>query len=444
MFSKHNIISRIKDSDNYYILNLLSGNADVLEPELAERYQAGTLTPDQIAQFTEKGYIADPEKEAKLYRKKYLDFIDARDKGEIQLFFVPTYSCNFACAYCYQDQYTFSPQTVSLDVIEAFFSYIDTSFAGRDVYVTLFGGEPLLPGQKHREAVEYFVKQAERRRLGIAVVTNGYHLEEYLPVLQKAEIREIQVTLDGTENVHDKRRPLKSGEGTFRAVVRGIDRALELHLPVNLRVVVDRENIDNIPELARFASQKGWTNSRYFKTQLGRNYELHSCQAGSEKIFSRLELYDSLYKLLLEYPEVGEFHRPAYSVSRFLFDNGELPEPLFDSCPGCTTEWAFDYTGKIYSCTATVGKKGEELGTFYPESILNEEYAEAWEDRDVLSIPECEDCSLKLACGGGCAAVSKNTTGKLHAPDCRPIKELLEYGISLYFKRECIPSLESK
>ena len=33
--------------------------------------------------------------------------------------------------------------------------------------------------------------------LGIAVVTNGYHLTEYLGMLEKASIREIQVTLDG-------------------------------------------------------------------------------------------------------------------------------------------------------------------------------------------------------------------------------------------------------
>ena len=72
-------------------------------------------------------------------------------------------------------------------------------------------------------------------------------------------------------------------------------------------------------------------------------------------------------RLIRQHPAILQFHKPAYSVSKFLFENGELPDPLFDSCPGCKTEWAFDYTGRIYSCTATVGKPGEELGTFYPE-----------------------------------------------------------------------------
>ena len=39
--------------------------------------------------------------------------------------------------------------------------------------------------------------------------------------------REIQVTLDGPEEIHNKRRPLKGGQGTFDRIVAGIDAALE-------------------------------------------------------------------------------------------------------------------------------------------------------------------------------------------------------------------------
>ncbi|HEY9856790.1 MAG TPA: SPASM domain-containing protein, partial [Stenomitos sp.] len=124
---------------------------------------------------------------------------------------------------------------------------------------------------------------------------------------------------------------------------------------------------------------------------------------------------------------------PSYSIARFLFDTGEVPEPLFDSCPACKTEWAFDYTGQIYSCTATVGKPGEELGTFYPAVRLDEEAIAPWEDRDVLSMEACRGCNQQLACGGGCGSVSKNKTGSVASPDCRPIKELLVLGTALYF-----------
>jgi uncharacterized protein len=79
-----------------------------------------------------------------------------------------------------------------------------------------------------------------------------------------------------------------------------------------------------------------------------------------------------------------------------------------------------------------VGKKGEELGTYYPSVTLNTNQVCNWEERDVLSIAECKNCTVQLACGGGCGSVAKNQTGNILSPDCRPIKELLELGISLY------------
>jgi uncharacterized protein len=266
----------------------------------------------------------------------------------------------------------------------------------------------------------------------VAVVTNGYTLADYMDVLGNAPIREIQVTLDGIGEVHDRRRPLKGGQPTFERIVPGIDQALANGLTVNLRVVLDRENIDALPELARFARERGWTGHPRFKTQLGRNYELHTCQTNPAHLYGRVELYEKLYSLIKAHPDILEFHRPAFSLSRFLWENGELPDPLFDSCPGCKSEWAFDYTGRIYACTATVGKTGEELGTFFPEVSTDRSRIEEWQKRDVTSVAACRDCSLALACGGGCAAVAKNTSGSLLAPDCRPVRELLEMGISLY------------
>lgn len=103
--------------------------------------------------------------------------------------------------------------------------------------------------------------------------------------------------------------------------------------------------------------------------------------------------------------------------------------------PGTKTEWAFDYTGRIYPCTATVGKDGEEVGTFYPAVTKKEDVINQWESRDVTAIPECAGCNLRLLCGGGCGAVAKNRTGRLHASDCRPVQPLLEMGISLYFNK---------
>ena len=433
--SKHNIISKLKDSDQYFVINPLSRNADILEAGAAAPLIAGNIpeNPELRNEMIEKGYIVEPDEEEKRFKAGYLDFLDSREDDEIQIFYVPTYACNFNCTYCYQEGYG-NQQFGDADLlIKAFFDYIDSEFAGRRKYVTVFGGEPLLPDNATRRKIELIIEEANQRGLALAFVTNGYSLESYIPLLKTASVREVQITLDGPAEIHNARRPLHGGAGTFDQVTAGIDAALGAGLPVNLRAVIDRDNMPHLPELASFAAEKGWSANPLFKTQLGRNYELHYCQKGANKLYDRLSMYEDLYELIKEHPEVMDFHRPAYSISRFLFDNGEMPEPLYDSCPGCKTEWAFDYSGNIFSCTATVGKPGESLGTFYPEVTRKEEAIEAWQDRDVTTIPECSSCSLRLACGGGCASAAKNRNGALNTPDCRPVDGLISLGLPLYY-----------
>lgn len=438
IYAKHNIFSQIRDSKNYFIVNLLSGNADILSPSEAAKIKAikeGFVMDDIdfLNDLKEKGYLIEEQEENRLYRNKYLDFIDSREDDEIQLFFVPNYACNFACSYCYQSEYSPAESPLSKEIIDAFYSYIQINFAGKKRYITIFGGEPLLNSSKQKETITYLLQKAKQANIDVCIVTNGYNLLDYIDILKAAPIREIQVTLDGNEEVHNARRFLKGGKGTFPKIVEGIDACLENNIQVNLRMVIDKENIDNLPQLSSFAIDKKWTTNPYFKTQIGRNYELHYCQSSPDKLFSRVSLYEKIAELIKQHPHILEFYKPAYSVTKFLAENGVLPDPLFDSCPACKTEWAFDYTGHVYACTATVGKADESLGTYYPEISLNKEVTESWELRDVTSIPECKSCNIQLACGGGCGSVAKNKSGKICSADCRPVKELLELGFTSYF-----------
>ncbi len=428
--SRHNIVSEIPGTNLFIVANLLSGEADLVSAGEVN----GLTNPSAPSRrsLIEKGYLVDPAEEHQRYRMAYLDFLEQREEEELQLFFVPTYLCNFHCSYCYQAPYLSDPEVLSTGIIDAFFTYIGKQFAGRDKYITLFGGEPLLPGKAYKESISDFFNRCADHQLDVAVVTNGYHLSDYLEIFSRAGIREVQVTLDGPEEVHERRRPHKGGHKSFRRIANAIDQSLSLGYPVNLRMVVDRENIHSLPGLASFAAERGWTSSPLFKTQLGRNYELHHCHSGPQKIYSRLSLYQDLYPLIVKHPEILDFHKPAFSVARFLHENGQLPPPLFDACPACKTEWAFDHRGNIYSCTATVGKPGEELGRFHPTPVLYGKKIADWQQRDVLSIRECNDCNLQLACGGGCGSVAKNSQGGILKPDCRPVGELLGMGTALY------------
>lgn len=101
--SQHNIVSKVRDSEAWFVVNLLSGEADLLDEQEARALQAGDVASHP--EFVDKGYVVEPQAEQKLYQKAYADFIDGRATDEVQLFYVPGYACNFACSYCYQDHY---------------------------------------------------------------------------------------------------------------------------------------------------------------------------------------------------------------------------------------------------------------------------------------------------------------------------------------------------
>src|SRR5512145_420407 len=97
--SRFNMVSPVAGTDQFYVVNLLSGQADLLDAnearQLTDPNGARQLTDPNGAfpeQFVERGYVVDPAEEERRYRKAYLDFVDARETDEIQLFYVPSYA----------------------------------------------------------------------------------------------------------------------------------------------------------------------------------------------------------------------------------------------------------------------------------------------------------------------------------------------------------------
>ncbi|MEI8258796.1 MAG: radical SAM protein, partial [Deltaproteobacteria bacterium] len=170
--SRHNLLTKIHDSDEYVLVNLLSGEADVIPGVDGERLTRGEVTDAE--QLAAKGYLVDPAEEQRRFRAAYLSFVETRATDEVQLFYVPSYACNFACSYCFQDDYAPPPASEQEGVLDAFFMYVDDTFADRRKYVTLFGGEPLLPSPGARRVVERMIDGTVERGLDLAVVTNGY------------------------------------------------------------------------------------------------------------------------------------------------------------------------------------------------------------------------------------------------------------------------------
>ncbi|NMB63894.1 MAG: hypothetical protein GYA16_03390, partial [Spirochaetes bacterium] len=78
--SQYTIIRKLHDSSNYFIMNPLSMQADIISQQEMEAIANGTYDTSILKQ---KGYVLDEQKEKMLYRKAYLDFLDTRDNSKV-------------------------------------------------------------------------------------------------------------------------------------------------------------------------------------------------------------------------------------------------------------------------------------------------------------------------------------------------------------------------
>jgi uncharacterized protein len=443
--SRHAILAPVPGREQVLLVQPLTGQAALLEPANARALEGlatgGSLPADLAADtLREAGFVVDSDGED-------LAFLDtARSEWKVeaaktptQLVVVPSFGCNLACTYCYQE--LFDPAAAGLvtpAAIDAFFAYVDRHHAGETPrpYITLFGGEPLRDTPAHHDRIRRYLEGARARGMEVAAVTNGHDLLAFLPLLTSGPVKEVQVTLDGPAALHDRRRPHTGGAGTFDRIVAGIEGLVAAKIPVNLRVVADRENLPALPELAEFAAARGWLDlpSSRFKTQIGRNYELFGCASRQEKgaLFDRVELWAKYVELSEAHPVLRRFHQPRFHGIGHLADSGELPAPNFDACPAAKKEWAFGPDGGVFGCTATVGHPEHRLGSFFPEVTRDETAISRWQGRSTLTIPACDGCALATVCGGGCGAIAWREHGTPIAPDCRPVPALYGLGARYY------------
>lgn len=444
ILSKNNLIVEIKQSvpKSYAILNPLSGSFDIMgerEHQWLKDLAVGAPGDLEFSDYLlERGYayIDQASQEAAIH-SAYQAFQDEIAQSQVQLMLVPSYGCNLACTYCFQHGVDDRPVLISRDTVDAFFTYARNNFSDRPQkpFITLFGGEPLVNSPAQRAIIEYIVEKCITEDYELAAVTNGYDFIDYVDLLAKAKVKEIQFTLDGSKAIHDIRRATANKKGTFDRVVAGIEAAVSHGIPVNLRSVVDLENIRDIVNLAEFLDSKGWLDlpAQLFKTQIGRNYELFECYAKPQHLMTQVELWGQFAALSKKHPILTKFHRPDFKGVRHIVDTGEMYMATFDTCPAGKTEWVFDLNGDIFGCTASCGRDEYRLGTFWPNVNLNQDAIGTWQKRDVKHISKCQDCAYNVICGGGCGVVAANHhQGDILSPDCRPIQELLDLGINYY------------
>ncbi len=414
----------LKNEDmDYLFINGINGSVDVVhkkEREIIENW----LQLDEIITKNEfenalydylvlHQYIMD-EIDEQYAQQSIIDKLKRisreRTQNQNMAWFVLTYNCNFSCPYCYEKEVGTSP-IISQSMVDKVF--VDNP---NIEYIGLFGGEPLL--NTNMDIIKYIINKAPNVKYNI--ITNGYNLIEYIDILKSIEILEIQVTLDGTREEHNKSRCLQNGSPTYDKIIDGIKLCVENLIPVKIRMNVSQENLQGCLEEKKRIESTKWGKIVKFEMQ-----PLFQCSS-----LVTNNLYKSLFNNDNENGSTeNQIFKKLLPISDFLY-NGTKLTPTLKTCDRDGRNRFYDSYGNIYNCILAVGQAKKAIGQYYPEFCLKEK---SFHTRDITTIDRCKGCQNSLLCGGGCPNELPEEAD-MFSPNCHSFLNEINNIVPLIYK----------
>ena len=312
-----------------------------------------------------------------------------------------TMRCNFACPYCFQSE---NPSDMTEEIADRALDYYFKEISKnppKRFTIILYGGEPLL----RQELISHIVKRTKKfcaesgLKGGFSLITNGSLFSEKTAKLFDGTEVEMQTTLDGPREAHDKRRFFKGGAGSYDRIIANLPAMLKIAKRVYVRVNVDSTNAKKVPELLRALKRLNRENLRvYFAAVHGH------CGRGEgwENRLTRMSIA-SLRKTAVGLG-LGVI-APGAMRYNLIRCPGSIPKP---NCAGAD--------GDLHCCQYFLGKKEMAVGDVWRG--LDEEKLKKWKKMSVAGRPACIRCRYALICGGPCMFQFKST-GKPN-PWCDP------------------------
>ena len=320
-----------------------------------------------------------------------------------------TTSCNFCCIYCYASAGTgkgnvMSPRTG--------YSAIDLACnnakdAGAEYFTLNFhgGGEPTQAWKNFCSLVNYAHTRDLPARISIS--TNGYLNKKKLSWLL-GNIDEISLSCDGTSDVQNLQRPLRSGHNTFDTVFETI-RALDKHgKPYGIRLTVTESSIDSLPESISFFCKE--TGCKSFQAEPAFDHgraKKNGIALSNQKRFAKsfIAAYDI-----------------ALSHNRYLFYSGARPASLTSNfCQAPFNALVVSSRGLLTTCYEVFDPAHELGDLFFIGSLNSDRGIEINEvkHRFLLSRIEerrklCRGCFCYWHCAGDCPAKTISPCGDGH------------------------------
>jgi uncharacterized protein len=175
-----------------------------------------------------------------------------------------TRACNLNCTYCFANEGPCDdgPTHMSSETARRAIDWLlaESAESGR-CQIDFFGGEPLLNLERVRESVEYARSAAVESgsQVSFSMTTNATRLHKGALDFLDTEDINVEVSIDGDADVHDRMRVFHNGSGSYDRVARNILRMTRRRPDLtNLRATFTAQSLDierTADSLSRFGAR---------------------------------------------------------------------------------------------------------------------------------------------------------------------------------------------
>lgn len=446
----------------YMLLHSYTGALDVVSDELVKYLKSNKQINKEDFPFSEttfdqlvkRGYLTQKttDEERELVRR-IAELLHKNAKNSPKLYgFMVSYDCNFRCAYCFEGGISkngkqWSKKMFTKEMVDRAYeamSELEPDEKKRSKRIILYGGEPFL--KENVNIVEYIVDKGIALGYDFEAITNGHDLDHYKSVLSKKAIKKLQITLDGTREMHNSRRYHFQTGDSFDVIFKNIQLALDNNVKVGVRFNADAKNFEEAQKLQKLFDDAGYSENKNFGfyTALLRSYDTNIDEKGSLMNTKQQRNDDRVNDKNIAYLNREEFNTMQARLGASHDDCGlykKLTDAIYNGkylrlnstfCGVQSNVYIFDPYGNLYSCFEAVGIKSHISGVYHRGIEFSEERIK-WHDRNIGNKIKCSVCKYGLLCGGGCLAKTLRMEDNFDKSYCDNYGDTLKRSVNMVF-----------
>lgn len=428
--SNYNIYVKI-NSKEYIIYNTLNQTLITINDEKLKKIKENKfdeLNNEEICLLINNGIIVDDEcNELDIY--KYKRNLAQFNFKKLHILYTITDACNSDCEYCFKKND--KVEKVDKEKKESIKKFIINQAQlneCKEIQIDFFGGEPLILYKEVIKDMNYFNKWADDNKINIQYrfYTNGTILNEQLLEYfkeNKRRIKDLQITLDGPKEVHDKVRPLKNKSSSYDLIMKNLKMLNEAQIPVQIRINFNSENYVNVEKCIDDLKKNKLDNIPIY---------FYAVQAMSSAC-AKYELAITDNDTLKVFPKLWKD-----AVKRKLNINLKQSPGFVYCSASCKSTFVINYKGEVYKCALLQTDKKYKIGEISEDGklkYLSNEYFK-WMSKTPLDNKKCTKCKLLPVCGGGCGGSAAEKYGNYLHENCFDMNmKLFKTKLKLYYKQ---------